>query len=215
MMGDRDYRGIIKTTIEKIGNELETHIDTGDLKTIHLHEVTKCLRRSYYDRTDPVKQERHAFNELFAGLLRRFGYGSDSGIKDLDGTTLNCQADTIVDDVVMIFRTIDDVPKNPVAGDIMYLNACLWIYNKTEGLIIYITSGGEETSFAVARDGKMYEETIRRVRVLEDLLKAKNRPPILEPSSECNTCQYYQRCYARERVGRTINLKEMIGLEKS
>ena len=45
----------------------------------------------------------------------------------------------------------------------------------------------------------MFEETARRVRVLHDLLVEK-KTPILEPSSECSTCQYYQRCYTKQKI---------------
>jgi CRISPR-associated exonuclease Cas4 len=53
MMGDRDYRTTIKNAIDSIGRELEIEIDSDDFKTINLIEVVRCMRRSYYDRTDP------------------------------------------------------------------------------------------------------------------------------------------------------------------
>ena len=50
MMGDRDFRSIVENALDSIGKELEIDIDSADIQTIHLHEVVKCLRRSYYDR---------------------------------------------------------------------------------------------------------------------------------------------------------------------
>ena len=55
MMGDRDFRNIIQNAISSIGKELEIEIDSKDIQTIHLQEVVQCLRRSYYDRIDPMR----------------------------------------------------------------------------------------------------------------------------------------------------------------
>jgi CRISPR-associated exonuclease Cas4 len=45
----------------------------------------------------------------------------------------------------------------------------------------------------------MFEEIVRRARVLSTLLK-ENKVPIVEPSDLCTSCKYYSRCYAREKV---------------
>jgi CRISPR-associated exonuclease Cas4 len=60
----------------------------------------------------------------------------------------------------------------------------------------------------------MFEETVRRVRVLNNLLGEK-KVPILEPSEECSSCQYYERCYLKQKIGRAINLHDLLGLKKS
>ena len=80
----------------------------------------------------------------------------------------------------------------------------MYAYDKVDGVIIYITGDGKEVSFSVTKDKKMFEETIRRVRVLNDLLKEK-KTPILETSTECSGCQYYERCYVKKKAGKTIN----------
>ena len=71
MMGDRDFRSIVKNAVDSIGRELEIEIDAKDIKTIHLKEVVHCLRRSYYDRIDSKEVERRGFNDLLSGLLRK------------------------------------------------------------------------------------------------------------------------------------------------
>jgi CRISPR-associated exonuclease Cas4 len=45
----------------------------------------------------------------------------------------------------------------------------------------------------------MFEEVVRRARVLSTLLKDK-KVPIIEPSDLCLSCKYYSRCYAREKI---------------
>ena len=89
----------------------------------------------------------------------------------------------------------------------------MWIYDKTDGMIVYISGNREETSFSVTRDKKMFEEVIRRVRVLHDLLKDQ-KTPILEPSLDCADCQYYQRCYITKKNTKQVSLSEMLGLGK-
>jgi len=214
MLGDRDYRQVIKDTIQSISREVEQQIDAKDIKTIHLHEVVRCLRRSYYDRVDPAEQERTSFSNLVSGLLRKMQYGSKLGEYVIEDIKLKGQADIIVDDVVMIFRSTSSLPETPLSSDALYLNACLWIFNKIDGIIVYLSGDGKEASFSFTKDKKMFEETIRRVRVLNSLL-GENKVPILEPSEECTSCQYYERCYLKQKIGRAINLHDLFGLKKS
>ena len=213
-MGDRDYRQFIRNAMASIGRELRPAIDPADARTIHVDEVTRCMRRSYYDRDSPLDEAPRGFNELLAGMLRRLGYAPDQASYDLGGTNLVGRADMIVDDVVMIFRPAQDPPETPVAGDMLYLNACMWIHDKHDGVIVYVTGDRSESSFSLTRDKKMFEETVRRARVLGDLLAERKRVPILEPSSECARCQYYNRCYTKERISKPIKISELVGLGK-
>jgi len=59
----------------------------------------------------------------------------------------------------------------------------------------------------------MFEEVIRRVRVLNDLLKER-KTPILEPSTECSDCQYFERCFMTKVNTKQVSLAEMLGLGK-
>jgi len=213
VLGDRDYRQLIKNAIDSIGREIQPKIDSNDIQTIHLHEVVRCLRRSYFDRVEPKEDERSGFNDLVGGLLRNMKYGSKSGEFKMEDIGLNGQADMIVDDVVIIFRSANVLPENPIARDLLYLNACLWIFDKTEGLLIYITGDRQETSFTLSRNKKMFEEVARRVRIFNDLLKEK-KVPILEPSDECSNCQYYEKCYLRQKIAQSISLKGLVGFNK-
>ena len=213
MMGDRDFRTIIQTALGSIGKELQLNIDPKNIQTIHLQEVVQCLRRSYFDRIDPVEIERRGFNELLSGLLRKLEYGSDPKEFEVDDIKLKGQTDMLVDDVIMLFRPAQNELDNPIANDVLYLNACLWIYDKTEGIIVYITGDRKETTFSLTRNNKMFEEVIRRVRVLNDLLK-KQKAPILEPSTECSECQYYERCFIKKKNSKHVDIGEMLGLGK-
>ncbi|MDH3191642.1 MAG: hypothetical protein OEM18_03005 [Nitrosopumilus sp.] len=213
MMGDRDYRSVIKNAIDSIGRELEIEIDAKNIQTIHLKEVVQCLRRSYYDRIDPKEVERRGFNDLLSGLLRKLQYGSDPKEFAIDDIKLRGQADMLVDDSIILFRPTHSTPESPLANDLLYLNACMWIYDKVDGMIVYISGDREESSFSLTRDKKMFEEIVRRVRVLNDLLK-EQKTPILEPSMDCMDCQYYQRCYITKKNTKQVSLAEMLGMGK-
>jgi len=213
MMGDRDFRTTIQTALSSIGKELQLDIDPKNIQTIHLQEVVQCLRRSYFDRIDPVEIERRGFNELLSGLLRKLEYGSESKIFEIDDIKLEGQTDMIVDDAIMLFRPAQGELENPIANDVLYLNACLWIYDKTEGIVVYITGDRKETTFSLTRNKKMFEEVIRRVRVLNNLLK-EQKAPILEPSAECSECQYYEKCFMKKKNSKHVDIGEMLGMGK-
>ena len=213
MMGDRDIRTTIQTALSSIGKELQLDIDPKNIQTIHLQEVVQCLRRSYFDRIDPVEIERRGFNELLSGLLRKLEYGSEPKIFEIDDIKLEGQTDMIVDDAIMLFRPAQGELENPIANDVLYLNACLWIYDKTEGIIVYITGDRKETTFSLTRNKKMFEEVIRRVRVLNNLLK-EQKAPILEPSAECSECQYYEKCFMKKKNSKHVDIGEMLGMGK-
>lgn len=212
-MGDKDYRGLIQNALDSIGRELEVKVDAKDINRIHVHEAVRCLRRSYYDRNDPKELERTGFNDLLSGLLRKLHYGVEPNHFDIDEIKLIGQADMIVDDSIILFRSANEKLEKPNASDLLYLNACMWVFNKFDGIVIYITGDRKEVSFSLTRDKKMFEEVVRRVRVLHDLLREK-KVPVLEPSDECVNCQYYERCYIKQKIGRAISLQELVGLKK-
>ena len=212
MMGDRNYRNTVQDAIESIGKELEIQIDSKDIQTIHLQEVVQCLRRSYYDRVEPNEIERRGFNELLSGLLRKLQYGSEPKEFAIDDIKLKGQVDMLVDDSILLFRSATGELENPQANDVLYLNACMWIYDKVDGVIVYIAGDRKETTFSLTRNKKMFEEVIRRVRVLHDLLK-EQKIPILEPSYDCSNCQYYERCFMKKKTNKQISLLGMLGKE--
>jgi CRISPR-associated exonuclease Cas4 len=213
MMGDRDFRTIIKNAVDSIGKELQMDIDAKDIQTIHLQEVVQCLRRSYFDRIDPQEIERRGFNELLSGLLRKLEYGSEPKNFEIDDIKLKGQVDMLLDDSILLFRAATSELENPYANDVLYLNACMWIYDKTDGIIVYITGDRKETTFSLTRNKKMFEEVVRRVRVLNDLLK-EQKTPILEPSVECSDCQYYEKCFMKKKNSKQLSLAEMMGMGK-
>ena len=200
-MGERDFRQVINNALKGVGRELDLQVDLSDNKIFYIQEIVGCLRRSYYDRTDPIEKKHKNFHNYLSGLFRKSELGSKVGQYDLNDLKLKAQADLIIDDVVLIFRSVEEFPEIPFPSDMLYLNACLYVFDKFDGIIIYISPDGSETSFVATKQKKMFEESIRRVSVLSDLLTQK-RTPVLEPSTECTSCQYYQRCYIKTKIGK-------------
>ena len=111
-VGDRDYKQIVRDAIDSIGEDIEFKIDEKDNSTIYLQETTKCLRRSFYDRTDPLETEQTQFNKVLGGLFRKMKSQATMGNYDMDGgLALKGQVDMIKDDVILIFRSVDKFPE--------------------------------------------------------------------------------------------------------
>jgi len=211
VVGDRDYKQIVRDAIDSIGEDISFKFDTKDPNIVYLHEATKCLRRSFYDRTEPLETEQTQFNKVLGGLFRKMKSQSTVSKYDMDGgLVLKGQVDMIKDDVVLIFRSVNSYPENPLPVDILYVNACMWMFEKIEGVIVYITPDGKEDSFVTNRNQRMFEEVIRRTKVFHDLLNEK-KVPIIEPSTDCQDCQYYERCYIRKKEGKTITISSLFG----
>jgi len=216
-VGDRDYKQIVRDAIDSIGEDVQIKIDTKDPNIVYLHEATKCLLRSFYDRTEPLETEQTQFNKVLGGLFRKMKSKATIGTYGMDsGLALKGQVDMIEDDVVMIFRAVNRYPENPLPADILFVNACMWMFNKIEGVVVYITPDGKEESFVTNKNQKMFEEVVRRTKVFHDLIERRNtepkaKPPIIEPSMDCLDCQYYERCYIRKKEGKQITLSSLFG----
>ena len=211
-MGDRNYRRIITDVIKRISHDIKPEAEK-DNKIIHFSEVIRCLRRSYLDRIDPIEQKGLRFLDLFRELMRKMPYGAVNGEFSVDNIKLKIYAEMIIDDVVIVFRPVPKPPEKLIPGDALYLNACLWILDKTDGIVLYFADNGDEVSFSLIRESKMFEESIRRVRILNNLLEEK-KIPVLEPSTECNTCQYYEKCYSVEKKQVTLSLESLLGFKE-
>ena len=217
VVGDRDYKQIVREAIDSIGEDAQLKFDTKNPNIIYLHEATKCLRRSFYDRTEPLETEQTQFNKVLGGLFRKMKSKATIGKYEMDsGLALKGQVDMIKDDVVLIFRSVNRYPENPLPADILYVNACMWMFDKIEGVVVYITPDGKEESFVTNKNQKMFEEVIRRTKVFHDLIERRNtdpkaKPPIIEPSMDCLDCQYYERCYIRKKEGKQITISSLFG----
>ena len=150
---------------------------------------------------------------LLKDSIRRT-FNNIRGEYKVDNLILEVNADMVInEEFILRFEVVANLPEIPHPRDLLYLNACLFAFNKSDGIIMYINLEGKTIGFSVTKNNRMFEEIIRRTRVLNTLLR-ESKVPIVEPSDQCITCKYYQRCYYREKKTSNFSLETLLGLGK-
>jgi CRISPR-associated exonuclease Cas4 len=213
MMGSKDLRKIITDSANE--KYIQSRESTLDPNRIHADEASRCTRLSYYERVEPINPNTNMlFQHLLSHGLRHLFENVESEYK-IDNLTLVVSADMILEEELVVrVQVSDSLPRAPKPQDLLYLNACLYAFNKAEGILIYIQADGKTSEFVVTKSNKMFEELIRKARVLTTLLK-ENRVPIVEPSESCITCKYYERCYIMERRESSFSIESLFGKSKN
>jgi CRISPR-associated exonuclease Cas4 len=214
MLGNRDVRKVLEKALDKIYEDTSQKIRKDDPDRISANEASRCTRLSYYERKDSLPSDnstRISFL-LMEGLRRLFN--NVRGEYKANNLILEVAADMIINNEFIVrFEVVVNLPKIPHPRDLLYLNACLFAFNKSEGILIYISGEGKTIEYSVTKNNRMFEEILRRARVLSTLLK-ENKVPIVEPSDFCLNCKYYERCYSREMKNSSLSLENLLGLEK-
>ena len=191
---------MIENTIDDIYKNLSIKIDKTNSDRIHAIEASGCTRFAYYERKDSLPLDNAAKISSLLGNGVRHSLNNVHGEYKIDTLALEVNADMIMaNEFILRFEIVPALPEVPHPQHMLYLNACLFAFNKDEGLLIYVTEDGKMVEFSVTKNSRMFEELVRRARVLSTLLK-ENRVPIVEPSNICTTCKYFERCYARKKV---------------
>ena len=214
MLGDRDIKRMIEKTFEEADGDIYTNLNKSDPSIIHALEASRCTRLSYYERKDPLPSDNATkISTLLKNGIRR-SFNNVNGEYKVDNLTLGATADVISnDEFILRFEVVGSLPEIPHPRDLLYLNACLFAFNKTEGILIYIAGKGETVQFSITKNNRMFEEIIRRARILSMLLK-ENKVPIVEPCDLCLQCKYYERCYSRQKKPSNFSLESLLGFEK-
>lgn len=200
MLGDRNLLGLIEKAFGKLYEDLSIKVDKTNSDRIHALEAAICTRLSYYERKDPIIPSDFSKISILLDQGMRHGLSNIKGEFHADSLTLEVTADMIVaDEFVIRFEIVPELPEVPHPRHLMYLNACLFALNKNDGFLIYLDGDGKTAQFSLTKNNRMFEEIIRRARVLSTLLK-DNKVPIVEPSDLCLRCKYYERCFAREQI---------------
>jgi CRISPR-associated exonuclease Cas4 len=200
MLGSRNLHEMIENTIDDIYKNLSIKIDKTNSDRIHAIEASGCTRFAYYERKDSLPLDNAAKISSLLGNGVRHSLNNVQGEYKIDSLALEVNADMVMaNEFIVRFEIVPALPEVPHPQHMLYLNACLFALNKDEGLLIYVTEDGKMVEFSVTKNSRMFEEIVRRARVLSTLLK-ENRVPIVEPSNICTTCKYFERCYARKKV---------------
>jgi CRISPR-associated exonuclease Cas4 len=200
MLGGKNLREMIENAIDDRYKSLSVKIDKTNPDRIHAIEASGCTRFAYYERKDSLPSDNATKVSSLLGNGMRHSLSNAHGEYKVDTLALEVNVDMIIaDEFIVRFEIVSTLPEVPHPQHMLYLNACLFAFNKYEGFLIYMTAEGKTVEFSVTKNNRMFEELIRRAKVLSTLLK-ENRVPIVEPSNLCITCKYFERCYARKKV---------------
>jgi CRISPR-associated exonuclease Cas4 len=200
MLGGKNLREMIENAIDDRYKNLSVKIDKMNPDRIHAIEASGCTRFAYYERKDSLPSDNATkVSSLLANCMRH-SLSNARGEYKVDAFALEVNVDMVMgNEFIVRFEIVSTLPEVPHPRHMLYLNACLFAFNKDEGFLIYMTAEGKIVEFSVTKNNKMLEEIIRRARVLSTLLK-ENRVPIVEPSDGCISCKYFERCYTRKKV---------------
>ena len=209
MLGGRDFHKIIEDGLIKASKELGFEHDASG---IHVSEITHCSRLSYFERMDPFEDESsHALQNILKGSVKKLLNGKTRQYK-IDDLTIYATIDLIVsNDMIVNLIPVSKLPDYPHPNDLLYANACLFIFESQGGFIVYFTPDGKFVEFSVAESKRMFEQVVRRARILHLLLKEK-KTPVVEPSELCFSCKYYQRCFGQQKEPE--HLLDILGIGK-
>jgi CRISPR-associated exonuclease Cas4 len=200
MLGGKNLHEMIENAIDDIYENLSVKIDKTNSDRIHAIEASGCTRFAYYERKDSLPSDNATKVSSLLGNGVRHSLSNSRGEYKIDTLALEVNVDMIMaNEFIVRFEIVPTLPEVPHPQHMLYLNACLFAFNKDEGFLIYMTEEGKMVEFSVTKNNRMFEELIRRARVLSTLLK-ENRVPIVEPSNLCTSCKYFERCYARKKV---------------
>jgi len=184
----------IYDVIDEVFSDINPNFD--EESKISIQEASGCLRGAYLDRKDPAER---TYKQMISAIMEKGAFRilekpAEGEIVVGANIKLFGRADRVEDDVIMIFRRAPKLPDIPYAEHFMELNVYLHIFDKQEGMIIYFDNEGNEAEFIIPKSEKLLNETLRRARILNTLLR-NNILPALEPSARCITCPYNEKCY--------------------
>ena len=209
MLGGRNFHKLIEDELIKISKKLTLDYDSNG---IHVSEITRCTRLSYFERMDPfVDEYSNALSNISKGSLTKLLNGITREYK-VDDLILYATVDLMIDNEMIInFVPVSILPEYPHPNDLLYTNASMFIFDIQGGFIVYFTPEGKFVEFSVSESKRMFEQVVRRARILYLLLKEK-KTPVVEPSELCFSCKYFQRCFGQQKESE--HLLDILGIGK-
>lgn len=209
MLGGRNFHKLIEDELIKISKKLTLDYDSNG---IHVYEITRCSRLSYFERMDPfVDEYSNALSNISKGSLTKLLNGITREYK-VDDFTIYATVDLMIGtEMIINFVLVSKLPEYPHPNDLLYTNASMFIFDIQGGFIVYFTPEGKFIEFSVSESKRMFEQVVRRARILYLLLKEK-KTPVVEPSELCFSCKYFQRCFGQQKESE--HLSEILGIGK-
>jgi CRISPR-associated exonuclease Cas4 len=208
MLGGRNFHKLIEDELIKISKKLALGYESNG---IHVLEITRCSRLSYFERMDPLDEYSNALTNILKSSLTKFLNGTTREYK-VDDLSIYATVDLIIDsDMIINFVPVSKIPEFPHPNDLLYTNATMFIFDSQSGFIVYFTPGGKFVEFSVPKSNRMFEQVVRRARILYLLLKEK-KTPVVEPSELCFSCKYFERCFGQQK--QSDDMLDFLGVGK-
>jgi CRISPR-associated exonuclease Cas4 len=212
MLGGRDYSKLISDKLKQI-HSMNLKSKYVDNHTIDAEEAIQCTRLSYYERRERLDDSVPEIVKSFLKETFRSKLDGATAEFKVEKLTLVVDPAFIVEDVIVNFSVVSNLPDEVTPPDLLYTNACLFALDKDLGVVVYVTPNGEYTQFFVGKSNRMFEHVIRRARILSMLLE-EQKTPAIEPSYSCLSCKYYGRCFPQQRDTNQNLLEGLFGSRK-
>lgn len=213
MLGSRDYPKVINEKLKQIytNGSKKTELD---FHTILIEEAIQCTRLSYFDRMEPEED----ITPLIINNLLREGFlnimKSTVAKYKIEDLTLVVTPDLVLDrDLIANFHLVSILPDSVGPKEMLFANACLFALDKELAIVVYITPEGTHTQFFVGKSNRMFEQVVRRARILSMLLE-EGKKPVIEPSTFCIGCKYNDRCFPQQKDSSPQLLEGLFGASK-
>ena len=202
----KDLEDIIKQAILKKAKKLQEDRS----KTIHVTDLTGCIRKSYYIKKHGFPfSEKVAFWLLFGSLVheslspviaRRINGETEVRTKyKYKGVEILATADVLGDNEVIELKTCKNLPYSPFHSHVEQINAYMHMFGKPRGVIVYIsrTQLGVRV-FEQLGDWDLFKRTLDKAVLLKTALDKDVPPPCNLPlhlrKVYCKDCPFRVRC---------------------
>jgi CRISPR-associated exonuclease Cas4 len=146
MLGSRDVKKMIYKEFESAYNNQIKYPDKSNPDKIHANEASRCTRLATEENPLPP-DSNSTISVLIKESIRRLFSNFNSEYK-VDALSILASADMIVaGEYVVKFELVRKLPATPHPRDLLSLNACLFAFDKTDGILIYTNIDGDTVNF--------------------------------------------------------------------
>jgi len=186
-----------------------------DEDAVHVSEVCRCLRASFFSRMYGSRDLTHltpakrvvlglglSTHLVLEEVLRGIGYVTERQVAaDVDAFRLVGTPDAVGRDHVVEIKTVSSVPERPYPHHVLQLNAYLGMLGCGTGYLVYISKkdGLVKVLPHPYRDFLFRDLQSRAAKLYSHLRSGE--VPQAEPTPLCNYCEWRWRCVGGGEVG--------------
>ena len=204
---EESLEDVIKQVIHKLAVEMQENRSD----SIHVTDLTTCIRRSYYIKKHGFPMdEKMSFWLLFGQMVHQIiapeiakTLGGETEVRrvfEWNGVKVYATADVLTDKYVIELKTCNRLPENPYLSHVEQVNAYMHIFDRPIAKIVYISRTALQTRvFDYYGDWQLFIHTMQKAVVLHKHLQLGTPPPCNLPPQDrkfyCNNCPFTKKCY--------------------